>query len=379
MRVNIFSKLLSLTYIISVIMLLSFISLKYVKADMITINTVENVRNDFTYYGLASFYNNSEAYIVSSDRVDQLNDEVRTLTSDQSVAIIGHYKIMVIDGIVGEVSFSDDKLVWQTPSSIEIAEHPFQFKQRLLLKSDLRHESADLQRLRYVHMWSPLRVLCLGIDNVLSWLNSIHSLGWGVSIILLSLLFKIFILPANIHLTRTQRNVSKIQSSLAVELENIKATYDGEEAHSKFMSAHKQKGVTPFYSLKPLLLTLVPVPFLIAIFNVLGELDFLVGEPFLWISDLSRPDAVYQIDFHIPLLGSSINMLPIFMTLLTVCAALLHKNTIISAKELKKQKLNLYLMAFGFLVLFYPFPASMVLYWTCANVWQIIQQRFIKI
>jgi len=195
----------------------------------------------------------------------------------------------------------------------------------------------------------------------------------------LSLLFRIFILPANVLLTRTQRNVSHIQARLAPELETIKANFSGEEAHNKFMAAHKAQGVTPFYNLKPLLLTLAPIPFLIAIFNVLGEFDKIVGHSFMWISDLAYPDAVFDFGVHIPLLGNSINLLPILMTLLTVFAALLHQNKIVSAKELRKQKLNLYFMALGFLLLFYPFPSAMVLYWTFANIWQLIQQRFIRV
>ena len=173
--------------------------------------------------------------------------------------------------------------------------------------------------------------------------------------------------------------MSHIQARLAPELEAIKANFSGEEAHNKFMAAHKTHGVTPFYNLKPFLLTLAPVPFLIAIFNVLGESDKIAGHSFMWISDLAYPDAVFDFGVHIPLLGNSINLLPILMTLLTVFAALLYQNKIVSAKELRRQKLNLYFMAFGFLLLFYPFPSAMVLYWTFANIWQLIQQRFIRI
>lgn len=99
----------------------------------------------------------------------------------------------------------------------------------------------------------------------------------------------------------------------------------------------------------------------------------------MWISDLAFPDAVFDFGVHIPLLGNSINLLPILMTLLTVFAALLHQNKIVSAKELRKQKNNLYFMALGFLLLFYPFPSAMVLYWTFANIWQLIQQRFVRV
>ena len=340
------------------------------------LNTVieDKVKEPFSYSGLASFYNGVAAYIVNKRGVKRLDDEnFYTLTPSQSLAIVGHYKILVLRNINADISFADEKIILKESNNTE------RVQAILLLKSDLTQLAQPFQKLKYAHLWEPFRLLCIGIEEILLWLHSFHSLGWGITIILLSLLFKIFFLPANMLLTLTQRNVSHIQSRLAPELETIKANFLGEEAHNKFMAAHKAQGVTPFYNLKPLLLTLAPVPFLIAIFNVLGESDQITGHSFMWITDLAYPDAVFDFGMHIPLLGSSINLLPILMTLLTIFAALLHQNKIVSAKELRRQKLNLYFMAFGFLLLFYPFPSAMVLYWTFANIWQLIQQRFISV
>ncbi|MBF12769.1 MAG: hypothetical protein CMF46_00130 [Legionellales bacterium] len=357
--------------------------LQFARADIKTLdvdsdnfNAVieDKVRDPFSYSGLASFYSGVTAYIINENGVERLNDEnFYALTPSQSLAIVGHSKILIVSNINTEISFTDEKLILKEGGNRQ------KFQAQLLLKSDLAKLPQPLQKLQYAHLWEPFRLMCIGIEKVLLWLHSLHSLGWGISIILLSLLFKIFILPANVLLTRSQRSVSHIQARLAPELETIKANFSGEEAHNKFMAAHKAQGVTPFYNLKPLLLTLAPFPFSIAIFNVLGESDQIVGHSFMWIRDLTYPDAVSGFGVHIPLLGNSINLLPILMTLLTVFAALIHQNKIVSAKELRKQKLNLYFMAFGFLLLFYPFPSAMVLYWTFANIWQLIQQRFIRV
>lgn len=338
-------------------------------------NVIEDkVREPFYFPGLASFYSGLTAYVVNESGVERLVDEnFYALTPSQSLAIVGHYKVLVVSNINADISFADEKLTLNE-GSIGQKVHA-----QLLFKSDLTQMPQPFQKLLYSHLWEPFRLLCIGIEKILLWLHSLHSLGWGFSIILLSLLFKIFILPVNVLLTRSQRKVSHIHARLALELAAIKANFSGEEGHEKFMAAHKEQGVTPFYHLKPLLLTLIPIPFLISIFNVLGESDQIARHSFLWISDLAYPDAVYDFGVHIPLLGSSINLLPILMTLLTVFAALLHQNKIVSADELRKQKLNLYFIALGFLLLFYPFPSAMVLYWTFANIWQLIQQRFIRV
>ena len=339
-------------------------------------NTVidDNVREPFSYSGLATFYNGVTAYIVDESEFKRLGDEnFYTLSPNQYLAVVGHYKIMVVSNMNATFTFADEKLILKESVSIE------KVQAKLLLKSDLDLLPQPFKKLKYAQLWEPFRLLCVGVEVFFLWLQSLHSLGWGVTIILLSLLFKILSLPANIFLTRSQRKVSHIQARLAPELELIKTSFSGEEAHNKFMAAHKAEGVTPFYTLKPMMLILMPLPFLIAIFNVLGEVDLIAGHSFMWIRNLAYPDAVFNFGMHVPLIGGSVNLLPILMALFTVFSALTHQNKIVTPKELRKQKLNLYFMAFGFLLLFYPFPSAMVLYWTFATLWQIIQQRFIRV
>ncbi|HCX24208.1 MAG TPA: protein translocase component YidC, partial [Cytophagales bacterium] len=45
---------------------------------------------------------------------------------------------------------------------------------------------------------------------------------------------------------------------------------------------------------------------------------------------------------------------------------------------LRQQKRKLYLMAFAFFILFYTFPAGMVLYWTTSNSLQLIKVIFLR-
>ncbi|MBC8298276.1 MAG: membrane protein insertase YidC [Pelagibacterales bacterium] len=375
-------KIFLLLFLIIFVPNLVFAEIKNFKTTPNNINTLikEEIKDPFYYSGLAAFYNGVTTYIVSEHEIERLNDvPFYNITPRQSLAIIGHHKVMIVSNINAALSFKENKLIWQEGEAGNQKFNENNLEVQLLLKSDLVHFTKPFQQLKYVHLWEPFRLLCIGIEAILLFLNSLHFFGWGITIILLSLLFKIFILPVNIFLIRSQRKASYIQASLAPELEDIKSNFFGEEAHNKFMAAHKAKGVTPFYNLRPLFLTLVPIPFLIAIFNVLGELDFISGHSFLWIKDLAYPDAIFHFGAYIPLLGSSINPLPILMTLLTIFVALLHQNKIVSAKELRNMKLNLYFIAFGIFLLFYSFPSAMVLYWTFATIWQLIQQKFIRI
>lgn len=235
----------------------------------------------------------------------------------------------------------------------------------------------DAQDLRYTHLWGWLRVLCLVLENALTILQNVTGAAWGWCIILLCVAIKIALIPVTKFVKLQQRRVGEVQSALEKPLRLIKAEFDGQEAHERIMAAHKDLGVSPFYTLKPMLGMFIQVPILVAVFNMLGELPVLSGQAFCWVSDLAYPDAVLQAvgsNRAIPLFGDSLNLLPILMTVVTVASAILYKDTVAPASETRKQKRNLYFMAVGFFVLFYPFPASMVLYWATANVLQVMQQ-----
>lgn len=177
---------------------------------------------------------------------------------------------------------------------------------------------------------------------------------------------------------RLQRRVSEYQSILMPQLADITAHYKGEEAHQRIMGAYKALGITPFYTLKPMMGAFIQIPILIAIFHTLGAMYQLDGAQFLWIKNLAYPDAIVPLPFVIPFLGNTLNLLPIIMTVITVCSTLIFTDRHAPPLQVKRQKRNLYLMAAVFFILFYPFPAAMVLYWTLANILQFIQQQLLK-
>ena len=100
---------------------------------------------------------------------------------------------------------------------------------------------------------------------------------------------------------------------------------------------------------------------------------------FLWMNNLVYLDAIMQFSFTIPMFGNTLNLLPFLMTIIIVYSTMVFTNKHATKQEVKKQKINLYLMAIAFFVLFYPFPAVMVFYWTLSNTLHIFQQRYLEI
>ena len=88
--------------------------IKNLKIQPNKINTLvdEQVKESFTYSGLASFYNNVSAYIISNDKIKKIDDKnLFILKSNQSLALIGHHKILIINNFKAPFVFEESKLI----------------------------------------------------------------------------------------------------------------------------------------------------------------------------------------------------------------------------------------------------------------------------
>ena len=139
---------------------------------------------------------------------------------------------------------------------------------------------------------------------------------------------------------------------------------------------YQREGVHPLYSLKSLMGVAIVIPVFIGAFDMLAENIHLLDVSFLWISDLSRPDAIATLPIEIPFFGAQVNLLPFLMTGLSMVSSSLHRSPSQHPQLRKKQNRNMYLLALAFFVLFYTFPSGMVLYWTTNNLISAVKGGF---
>jgi hypothetical protein len=116
------------------------------------------------------------------------------------------------------------------------------------------------------------------------------------------------------------------------------------------------------YALRSSLGVAIQIPFFIAAYHFIANLAQLQNTSFLFINDLSRPDAAFQTG------NVTLNILPVIMTALNVVAGAVYAKGFPA-----KEKIQLYGMAAVFLALLYNSPAGLVLYWTCNNVFSLIK------
>jgi YidC/Oxa1 family membrane protein insertase len=85
-----------------------------------------------------------------------------------------------------------------------------------------------------------------------------------------------------------------------------------------------------------------------------------------------------QLPFDLPFFGDYLNLLPFIMTGFSFIASKMHSHPAMDAAQQRKHSRNLVLMSLAFLVLFYTFPAGMVLYWTTNNLISVIKALWKK-
>lgn len=200
--------------------------------------------------------------------------------------------------------------------------------------------------------------------------NFLHSFipNYGVVIIVFSFIIKLVVYP----LTKQSYKSMKKMQLLQPKIKELKEKYadDPQKVNSETMKLYSTYGVNPAGGCLPLLLQM---PIFVALWGLFQTAIELRQQPFmLWITDLSRPDIVMELDFALPLIGiKHISGLAVLMGITTF---LQQKMTV---KD-PQQKAMIYIMPVFLTLLFMSFPSGLCLYYFLFNVLSIGQQWIIN-
>ena len=130
-----------------------------------------------------------------------------------------------------------------------------------------------------------------------------------------------------------------------------------QEMQQEMMRIYREEKVNPMGGCLPIM---VQIPVFIALYWVLLSSVEMRGAPWVgWIQDLAAPDPFF--------------ILPVVMTLTTLLQTALNP----TPPDPMQAKL-MWFMPLAFAVMFFFFPAGLVLYWITNNVLSIAQQWFIN-
>lgn len=195
------------------------------------------------------------------------------------------------------------------------------------------------------------------ISTPLFWLLSyLHGwvYNWGVAIILLTVFIKLLFFPLS---AASYRSMGKMRV-VAPKLEKIKQQCgdDRERLHKAMMELYKTEKINPLGGCLPMI---VQIPVFIALYwAILASVELRYAPFFGWITDLSVPDPYY--------------VLPLIMGATMIIQSKLNP---VPPDPLQAKLMKLLPIIFS--VVFFFFPAGLVLYSIVNNILSIVQQWYI--
>ena len=195
------------------------------------------------------------------------------------------------------------------------------------------------------------------LEYVVVFLYENVTTNYGLVIILLTIVVRIFLTPLTISQTKSMAKMQKLQP----QLKEIQKKYkeDKQKLQQETMEFYKKNSVNPLAGCLPLILQM---PVFFALFQVLREpsqkvLD-IVGDNFnfLWMN-LNERDPYY--------------------ILVIVMVATMFLSTKMTTTDPKQSKI-MYIMPLVFGFISWKFPSGILVYWVTTNIWSIGQQWIVN-
>jgi YidC/Oxa1 family membrane protein insertase len=155
---------------------------------------------------------------------------------------------------------------------------------------------------------------------------------------------------------------------LKPEIDEINEKFKGEEPVKKqqaTMALYKKAGVNPMAGCIPVLLQM---PILYALFSFFPASIELRQQGFLWATDLSTYDSVYNFGFAVPWYGDHVSLFALLMTGSTLLYTWSNSQLMGTSNQMPGMKWMMYLMPILFLGFLNNYSAGLSWYYFLANM-----------
>ncbi len=235
----------------------------------------------------------------------------------------------------------------------------------------------------------PLIDVC---DAILVFFHEKVGVGWGLSIILLTFVVRLVLLPLTIKQFKSMQSMAR----LAPEIKALQTKYkdDKQRQQQEMMAFYKEHQVNPFGSCLPLLLQM---PFFISLFYLLRK-DLKVdicGEKLMEKGILGPGDKILddkalekttcdQVDpgsgefLFIPDITNKATGSVLVILIVLYIGSQLLSSVLMSVSADRNQRLLMIGLPFLFTTFIISFPAGLIVYWITTNLWTVGQQFIIR-
>jgi YidC/Oxa1 family membrane protein insertase len=229
-----------------------------------------------------------------------------------------------------------------------------------------------------------LNAPCCGIDvpggrpmaklllNLLGWFYDLVG-NWGLAIMMLTILVRGLLAPLNFHMQKSMRAYSARMAVLKPKLDALKAKFGDDkagyqQAMMQFQREHKL--LPPLGGCLPIFLTM---PIYLGLFTALRTAYDVRQQPFVgWMDDLSRPDALGQLDFW----PYEFNLLPLLWIGLMLIQML--RQPLPTDPQQRQQMQIMRYMPLIFGVMLYYYAAALLVYMVTSMLWTFVETAITK-
>ncbi|MFE9422436.1 membrane protein insertase YidC [Kitasatospora sp. NPDC006697] len=209
--------------------------------------------------------------------------------------------------------------------------------------------------------------------------------AWGLSIVLMTVLIRICLIPLFVKQIKATRAMQAIQPKMKAIQERYKN--DKQRQSEEMMKLYKEAGTNPFSSCLPIL---VQSPFFYALYGVLHKVS--QNQPIGYIKGDVLASAHAAKIFGAPLSASFVNSHETSVKIVTALMILLMslsqfitqrqlmtKNVDLSVQTpfMQQQKMLMYVFPFIFIFLGINMQVGVLVYWLTTNVWTMGQQLIV--
>lgn len=196
--------------------------------------------------------------------------------------------------------------------------------------------------------------------------------NFGLAIIALTILVRLSFYPlAN----KSFHSMAKMKE-LQPEVERIKRVYDNDKQRlqQEMMGLYKKHGVNPVAGCLPML---IQIPVFFALYKVLFVTIEMRHAPFYgWLVDLSAPDptTIFNLFGLISWTPPSFLMIGVLPIIMSISMYVQQKLNPQPSDPIQEKVFKFLPLVFLFMLA--NFPAGLILYWICSNIFSIVQQWF---
>ena len=193
------------------------------------------------------------------------------------------------------------------------------------------------------------------LSQTLDWFANFFGNEYGISILIVTVIIRLIILPLTIKQFKSSRKMQEIQP----ELKKLQKKYkdDTQEQQQETMKLFQQHGVNPMAGCFPVL---VQMPILIGLYHAIMRNPEISSHSFLWLQ-LGEKDP-----FVLPILAAATTFFQQKMM-----------STYMPNQQMQMMQTMMFIFPILIFVMAMSFPSALPLYWIYSNLFTIVQNYFL--